>query len=236
MPPCRPAISSSRYAPTGSPPADGDSTLTQSTPTLSGRPVARPSSVVNMPSWTDGLVGALARLGDGRDRQVGMRGVFSAAAGPRVEPAHFAAPDPDGDRTTNHPLAVDGYESSFRAAAYAVGVARRQALGWWCSTSTRPGPAGATPDSINAIRVANAEAVRALRLNGIGQATAVGVAIAVMSGRAAPTPKRCVGRRASGPTRWSGGGRNFGISSSDHRRGACAKRAVAITVIRSARC
>jgi len=141
-----------------------------------------------------------------------MRGVFSARSRYRqAEPAHFAAPDPDGDGQRTILVAVDGYESSFRAAAYAIGVARRQALRLVVLYIHTSGPLASTPDSINAIRVANAEAVRALRVEMDRQATAVGVDIAVIERDGSPYAETV---RLAGELRVDavvmGGGRNFG--------------------------
>jgi len=66
MPPCRPAISSSRYAPTGSPQGRwADSTLTQSTQT-SSRTAVQAILVVNIGHpGADAWSARLPRLGDG---------------------------------------------------------------------------------------------------------------------------------------------------------------------------
>ena len=115
----------------------------------------------------------------------------------------------DGQRTIL--VAVDGYESSLRAAAYAIGLARRQALKLVVLYVHTLGPLAWTPDGINAIRVANAEALGAVRVEMDRQATALGVDIAVIERDGWPYAETV---RLAGELRVDavvmGGGRNFG--------------------------
>jgi len=73
------------------------------------------------------------------------------------------------------------------------------------------GPLASTPDSINAIRIANAEAVRAVRIEMDRQATALGVDIAVVERDGSPYVETV---RLAGQLRVDavvmGGGRSFG--------------------------
>jgi nucleotide-binding universal stress UspA family protein len=116
----------------------------------------------------------------------------------------------EGQRTIL--VAVDGYESSLRAAAYAIGLARRQGLRLVVLYVHTLGPLAATPDCINAIRAANAEAVRAVRIEMDRQALAVGVDIAVVERDGSPYVETV---RLAGQLRVDvvvmGGGRNFGF-------------------------
>lgn len=141
-----------------------------------------------------------------------MRDVFSPRGGhSQAEPAPLAAPDLDSDGRRTILVAVDGYESSLRAAAYAIGLARRQGLRLVVLYVHTLGRFASTPDSINAIRAANAEAVGAVRIEMDRQGTALGVDIAVVERDGSPYVETV---RLAGELRVDavvmGGGRNFG--------------------------
>jgi nucleotide-binding universal stress UspA family protein len=83
-------------------------------------------------------------------------------------------------------VAVDGNEPSLRAAAYAAGLARRQALRLVVLYVHTMGPLASTADGIQAMRVANAEAVCALRADMDRQAVALGIDIEVLERDGSP--------------------------------------------------
>jgi|SRR5882757_8452681 len=141
-----------------------------------------------------------------------MRDVFTPRGRySQVELAPLAALDLDGDGQRTILVAVDGHESSLRAAAYAIGLARRQGLRLVVLYVHTLGPLASTPDSINAIRAANAEAVRAVRIEMDRQGAALGVDIAVVERDGSPYFETV---RLAGELRVDavvmGGGRNFG--------------------------
>ena len=118
-----------------------------------------------------------------------MRDVFGARSrSGEADLADFPDPDPDLDSDGQRSIlvVVDGNESSLRAAAYAVGLARRQGLRLVALYVHTIGALASTTDSIHAMRVANSEAVRALRLEMNRQAVALGVDIAVVERNGSP--------------------------------------------------
>jgi nucleotide-binding universal stress UspA family protein len=143
---------------------------------------------------------------------VGMRDVFSARSRyvEAVE-ARFAALDLCGDGRRSILVAVDGHEPSLRAAAYAVGVARRQAARLVVLFVHTFGSLGSTADSIYAMRVGNASAVVALRGEMERQAVALGVEITVVECQGDPYVETA---RLAGQLRVDGvvmgSARNFG--------------------------
>jgi nucleotide-binding universal stress UspA family protein len=116
-----------------------------------------------------------------------MRNVFGLRSRfEQAEMASLSAPTLEGDRCRSILVVVDGNEPSRRAAAYAVGLAQRQALRLVVLYVHTLGPFGATVDGIHAMRVANAEAFGDLELEMDRQARALGVDIAVVERQGSP--------------------------------------------------
>jgi nucleotide-binding universal stress UspA family protein len=112
---------------------------------------------------------------------MGMRDVFSTRSRyVQEELAVVAALGLGAVGQRNILVAVDGDESSLRAAAYAIGLARRQALSLVVLFVHTFGSLGSTFGGNYAMRIGNAETAIALRDEMERQAAAFGVAITVI--------------------------------------------------------
>lgn len=118
---------------------------------------------------------------------MGMTGVIvDRGRSAQMDLEDFTVLDLAGDGRRCVLVAADGNESSLRAAAYAAGLAQRQAVRLVVLYVHSLGLLASTPDSIHAMRAANFEAVRGLRAEMVRQAAALGVDITVVERAGSP--------------------------------------------------
>ena len=143
---------------------------------------------------------------------MGMRDVFGGPSrNSRLERRGLAAVELDGNGQRCVLVTVVGNKSSLRAAAYAIGLARRRGLRLVVLYVHMISPLASTTDTIRALRLANAETVSALRVEMDDQAAALGVDVAVVERSGSPymaTMRLAEQVRADAIV--MAGGRNFG--------------------------